>query len=75
MKLFVPDLADRDLVIPKTKAEFELVKDLNIPQIMKYYEFNEKATWRKSTGEEVEVCYLVMELLDGVELLDFLNEC
>ena len=74
MKLFVPDEADRETVVAKTRTEFELVKDLEIPQIMKYYDFNEKATWTKSTGEKVEVCYLVMELLDGVELLDFLNE-
>ena len=41
---------------------------------MQYYEFNEDATWIKKSGERVQVCCLVMELLEGVELLDFLNE-
>ena len=75
MKIFVPDGADKDSVIDKTKYEFDLIKDLDIPNVMKYYEFKENATWVKSDGSKKQVCYLLMELLDGVELLDFLNEC
>ena len=75
MKIFVPDGADKDNVIEKTKYEFDLIKDLDIPNVMKYYEFKEDATWVKSDGKTKTVCYLLMELLDGVELLDFLNEC
>jgi len=75
MKIFTPNESDRDRVVNKTKTEFELVKKLTIPQVMKYYEFNEDATWRKKNGDTRQVCYLLMELLNGVELLDFLNEC
>lgn len=41
---------------------------------MKYHEFVENATWINSKGEAKQVCYLVMELLKGVELLDFINK-
>lgn len=64
-----------DTVIAKTKAEYDIVRNLDNDFIMKYIDFNEKATWRKKNGEEKQVCYLVMELLDGVELLELLNEC
>ena len=33
---------------------------------MKYYEFMEDAIWFNSKGKQRNVCYLVMELLDGV---------
>lgn len=47
---------------------------MNIDGIMKYYEFEEDAIWTTSKGKQKNVSYLVMELLEGVELLDFLNE-
>ena len=31
--------------------------------------------WIKSNGKKKPVCYVVMDLVDGVELLDFLSEC
>merc|ERR1712193_427951 len=62
-------------MIEKTKAEYEVVKGLDCSLIMKYFEFQENATWTKSSGNQKQVCYLVMELLDGVELLELLNEC
>ena len=31
--------------------------------------------WVKSNGKKKPVCYVVMDLVDGVELLDFLSEC
>ena len=42
---------------------------------MQYLDFSESDIWINSKGESREVCFLVMELLDGVGLLEFLNEC
>jgi len=42
--------------------------------VMKYHEFG-NTTLKKSNGKEVEVCYLVMELIEGVELLEFIKTC
>ena len=76
IKIFMLDqIAKTDTVIAKTKHEFDIVQNLNNKYIMKYIEFNENATWQKKNGEQKQVCYLVMELLDGVELLELLNEC
>ena len=61
-------------MIAKTKEEFDVVKGLNLKNVMKYYDFAEKETWTNRKGESKQVSYLVMELLDGVELLEFLNE-
>ena len=49
------------------------MQNLNIKSIMKQYEFVDNAIWTNSKGKQQNVCYLTMELLDGVELLDFLN--
>ena len=73
MKIFTPTSSERKTIVNMTKREFELVKDLNITNVIEYYEFNEEATWIKRTGQEVEVCYLLMELVDGVCFFDFLN--
>ena len=43
--------------------------------VMKYHEFNGNAIWKKANGEEKQVSYLVMELLEGVELLEFIKTC
>lgn len=40
----------RDEVVAKTKAEFDIVKNLNIKGVMKYYDFVENATWINSKG-------------------------
>ena len=69
MKIFLVNPADKANVAEKTKAEYEIVKNLNIKGVMKYYEFNADATWINRKGEEKQVCYLVMELIQGVELL------
>jgi len=75
MKMFILDGISDARMIEKTKAEYEVVKGLDCNLIMKYFEFQENATWTKSSGNQKQVCYLVMELLDGVELLELLNEC
>ena len=78
MKLFVKEnlrSSEADRMVAKAKHEYEIVKDIKSELIMQYLDFQESATWTNSKGEKKEVCFLVMELLDGVELLDFLNEC
>ena len=74
LKIFLMGGQDQQEVIEKTKEEFDVVKGLNIDGVMKYYDFAENATWTNRKGQSKQVCYLVMELLDGVELLEFLNE-
>jgi len=75
LKIFLMGDEDGAKVIEKTKEEFAVVNGLAIDGVMKYYDFQENATWTNRKGEGRQVCYLVMELLDGVELLEFLNEC
>ena len=38
-----------------------------------YFEFATDATWHKRSGANVACCFLVMEVVDGVELIDFFN--
>ena len=64
-----------ETVIRKTKEEFEIVKALNLPGVMRYHEFEEDAVWTNGKGKQRKVAYLVMELIKGVELLEFINEC
>lgn len=76
MKIFLLDDAteeEKARIIRKTKHEYDVVKNLEVDSIMKYYDFQEEATWTKKNGKETQVCFLVMELLNGVELLEFLN--
>jgi serine/threonine protein kinase len=74
MKIFLLEGQEHKEIIRKTKHEFEVVKSLDIKGVMKYHEFNEKAVWTNRKGDKKDVCYLVMELVKGVELLEFINE-
>ena len=78
MKIFVKEnlrTEDADRMIAKAKSEYDIVKDIKSDLIMQYLDFQESAVWTNSKGVNKEVCFLVMELLEGVELLEFLNEC
>ena len=61
------------MYIKRTKAEFDTMRGLNLESIPKYIEFNTDAIWTKSNGEEVKVCYVVMENVEGIELIDLFN--
>ena len=74
MKIFTPDEASWKEVVQMTKTEFDLLRDKNIPQIVKYIEFNPDAIWTKSKGQQVRCCFLVMEYLKAAEVLEFINE-
>jgi len=39
--------------------------------VLKYFEFNERAIWRKASGAHVAVAYIVSELVPGGELFDY----
>ena len=74
MKIFEPEsFAERQQIVRNTKSEFEIIQSLNLSSIPTYFEFAEKAIWRKSDGSQTEVCYLLMEYLQGVELNEFFN--
>ena len=62
-------------MISKAKDEYDIVKTIKSDLIMQYLDFCESDVWINSKGESRQVCFLVMELLDGVGLLEFLNEC
>jgi serine/threonine protein kinase len=47
------------------------VQTLDHRHVVKYFEFNEDAIWHKKTGEEVQVAYIVSELVHGGELFDY----
>ena len=61
--------------LARYRSEFELVSQLNIESAIEYYEFLEEVEWRGRDGSNsVEKCYcLVMELVDGVDLISYFN--
>ena len=51
-----------------------MVQQLGIDEVAKYYEFKEEETWYKKKAEkEVKCTYLLMENVEGIELIDFFN--
>jgi len=74
IKMMLLTEQDSEFVIRKTKEEFDVVSKLCIKGVMKYYDFIPNAIWTNKNGEQKKVACLVMELLKGVELLEFLNE-
>ena len=78
MKIFVKQnlrFSEKEKMISKAKDEYDIVKNIKSDLIMQYLDFSESDVWINSKGESRDVCFLVMELLDGVGLLEFLNEC
>ena len=51
--------------------EVDVYKNLDHANIVKFYEFKEKATKVKSNGQNVAVSYIVLELISGGELFDY----
>ena len=73
MKIFEPHPNDKAAFVAATRAEVELVQQLDIDDVPKYYEFEEDSVWQKKNGQDVPCCYLRMELVQGIELIDFFN--
>ena len=74
MKIFEPSPAEKQKLLKSIRDETGLVRDLSINGIPKTYELQEDAVWTKSNGQQRNVSFLVMELVQGVELIDFLNQ-
>ena len=73
MKIFEPHRDDRDEFIRDTQIELAVVQNLNMNAVSKYFEFVTDGIWCKRNGQNTSCCYLVMELIEGVELIDFFN--
>ena len=49
------------------------MKKLDHPNIVKLYEYDENGVKAKRSGETEDVLYLVLELIKGGELFDFIS--
>lgn len=75
LKIMLLEDFNSETVLRKAKEEFEIVKALNLHGVMRYHDFEQDAVWTNAKGVQRKVAYLVMELIKGVELLEFINEC
>ena len=57
----------------KIQDELDIVGELGLDGVQKTYDLVDTAIWKKKNGSECEVSYLLMELIEGVELIDFIN--
>ena len=53
------------------RDEVKSVNILDHKHVLKYFEFNENAVWNKKDGSQVNVAYIVSELVPGGELFDY----
>ena len=53
------------------RDEVQSVQTLDHKHVVKYFEFNENATMTKKSGAQVQVAYIVSELVHGGELFDY----
>lgn len=74
MKIFEPHPAEKEKLIEVTQKEFNTVKSCEIPAVVHYIEFKTDAKWYKKNGTDKDVCFLVMEIISGCELIDFFNQ-
>ena len=47
------------------KAEFQATQRLDHPNIVKYYEYNERSILNKEDGQQIPVAYIAMEAILG----------
>ena len=53
------------------KEEVDATTQLDHQHVVKYFEFKERATMIKSSGQQVEVAYIAQEMIAGGELFDY----
>ena len=53
------------------KEEVQATTQLDHKHVVKYFDFKESAVMTKSNGTQVEVAYIVQELIQGGELFDY----
>ena len=63
LKILLLGDSNSETVIRKAKEEFEIVKALNLPGVMRYHKFEEDAVWTNGKGKQRKVAYLVMEVI------------
>lgn len=53
-----------------TENEFNIMRGMDNPHVLKYIDFSLNSVWHKK-GREIPVAYIVMELVQGGELFDY----
>ena len=68
-------MVDRGL-LDLVKTEFQATQSMDHRNIVKYYEYCEKAEYVKKDGKEkVQVAYIAMEPILGGELFEYVDIC
>ena len=63
--------ANSNKVLELLKKEVDTIKHLNHPNLVNLIAFKDSAIWKKSDGKEIPIAYIVLELISGGELFDF----
>ena len=74
MKIYQFNPSEKAERLKRLQKEIKIVEGLNIEEIPKTYGLVPEATWIKSDGKTCQVSYIIMDFVDGVDLLDFLNQ-
>jgi len=53
------------------ETEVEVMKNLSHPNIVNLVEYNRDGVWEKGSGQKINAAYIVLELVKGGELFDF----
>ena len=61
---------DWDKFIDMTQDELDIVQKTSSNSIIQYYELSQ-GKWLKKNGEDKICAYLVMEFVDGIDLLEY----
>ena len=75
MKIFQFHPEEKTDKLKRIQKEIDVVEGLKIEGIPTTYSLVPEATWTKSDGKTFQVSYINMDLVEGIELIDFLNAC
>ena len=73
MKIFQFHPDQKAEKLKRIQKEIDVVEGLKIEGIPTTYSLVPDTTWTKSDGKTCQVSYINMDLVEGVELIDFLN--
>ena len=73
MKVFEFEEHQKTKKLEELRTEKNIVAELCLDGIPKIYELVETAEWNTSKGEKRIISYMLMELIEGVELFDFIE--
>ncbi len=65
------NLSNCSKVLSTLKHEIDVYKNLDHPYMVRLLDYKENAILVKSDGKQVQVAYIVMELIPGGELFDY----